>query len=103
MSPPLGESREIPCVAAQSSHFFTLFAFALGNEEPVLLHLFFGTTWEAPLVLVLLCAVLLGMLLGILVMTPHWWRARRSAKKVQTAPTEAPTTPPSDDSNVHGI
>ena len=83
--------------------FFTLFAFALSNQEPVLLHLFFGTTWQAPLVLVLLCAVLLGMVLGVLVMTPHWWRARRSAKSRLSTAAEEPVPVSTDDPNVHGI
>jgi uncharacterized integral membrane protein len=40
--------------------FFVLFAFALNNQAPVTLHLFFGASWQAPLVLVLLCVLLVG-------------------------------------------
>lgn len=56
--------------------FFALFAFALNNQEPVTLHLFFGARWQAPLVLVLLCVLVLGVFLGVLVMLPLWLRAR---------------------------
>ncbi|MEY3912014.1 MAG: hypothetical protein RL509_58, partial [Pseudomonadota bacterium] len=32
--------------------FFTLFAFALNNQDDAVVHFFFGTQWRAPLVLV---------------------------------------------------
>ena len=34
--------------------FFTLFAFALNNQQDATVHFFFGTQWRAPLVLVVL-------------------------------------------------
>ena len=66
-------------MAAQCSHFFcALFAFALNNQEAVTLHLFFGAQWQAPLVLVLLAAVLvLGVVLGVLVAMLPLWLARQ--------------------------
>ena len=36
--------------------FFTLFAFALNNQEDVTVRFFFGTVWRAPMVLVVLAA-----------------------------------------------
>lgn len=72
--------------------FFVLFAFALNNQDAVTLHLFFGARWQAPLVLVLLCALLIGVVLGVLVMLPLWLRARRQRIAV---PTSAPLPPPS--------
>ena len=36
--------------------FFTLFAFALNNQQDATVHFFFGTHWRAPLVLVVLAA-----------------------------------------------
>ncbi|MBU4507606.1 MAG: DUF1049 domain-containing protein [Gammaproteobacteria bacterium] len=65
--------------------FFVLFAFALNNQDAVTLHLFFGAQWQAPLVLVLFIALLLGVSLGVLVMLPLWLRARRARQ---------PATPP---------
>jgi uncharacterized integral membrane protein len=69
--------------------FFALFAFALNNQAPVHVHLFFGTYWQAPLVLVLLIALALGVALGVLVMLPAWLQARRtrSAASHSTADT----------------
>lgn len=60
--------------------FFALFAFALNNQEPVTLHLFFGARWQAPLVLVLLSVLVIGVFLGVLVMLPLWLRARRARR-----------------------
>jgi uncharacterized integral membrane protein len=57
--------------------FFVLFAFALNNQEPVTLRLFFGASWQAPLVLALLMALVLGVFLGVLVMLPLWLRAKK--------------------------
>lgn len=70
--------------------FFALFAFALNNQEPVTLHLFFGAQWQAPLVLVLLCVLVMGVFLGVLVMLPLWLRARKARRHAPTA-----TVPPS--------
>jgi uncharacterized integral membrane protein len=58
--------------------FFVLFAFALNNQEPITLRLFFGAQWQAPLVLVLLLTLLLGVVLGVVVMLPLWLRARKA-------------------------
>jgi putative membrane protein len=40
--------------------FFTLFAFALNNQQDATVHFFFGTQWRAPLVLVVLTAFAAG-------------------------------------------
>jgi uncharacterized integral membrane protein len=58
--------------------FFALFAFALNNQDNVTLHLFFGVSWQAPLVLVVLLSVLVGVFLGVIVMVPLWLRAKRA-------------------------
>jgi uncharacterized integral membrane protein len=57
--------------------FFTLFAFALNNQHEAVVHFFFGTTWQAPLVLVVLAAFVLGVAIGVLGMVPRWWKQRR--------------------------
>ncbi len=71
--------------------FFVLFAFALNNQAPVHVHLFFGAYWQAPLVLALLIALSLGVALGVLVMLPIWLRARKRA--LQAAPADPIPTP----------
>ena len=59
--------------------FFTLFAFALNNQQTVAVHFFFGTLWQAPLVLVVLVTFACGLSLGVLVMMPRWWKKRKAA------------------------
>ena len=77
--------------------FFTLFAFALNNQQAVEVHFFFGTLWQAPLVLVVLLTFACGLAMGILVMMPRWWEKRSSAQTHATAANLAPAsnTPPS--------
>ncbi|MES2912053.1 MAG: LapA family protein [Pseudomonadota bacterium] len=60
--------------------FFTLFAFALNNQQAVAVHFFFGTLWKAPLVLVVLAAFSCGLALGVLMMIPRWWRKRQMSR-----------------------
>nr|WP_068167043.1 LapA family protein [Hydrogenophaga taeniospiralis] len=71
--------------------FFALFAFALNNQEPVTLHLFFGVQWQAPLVLVILVALILGVFLGVAVMLPLWLRARKARHPLPASSPRAGT------------
>lgn len=59
--------------------FFTLFAFALNNQQAVAVYFFFGTLWQAPLVLVVLAAFACGLTLGVFVMMPRWWKKPKAA------------------------
>ena len=63
--------------------FFTLFAFALNNQQDTRVHFFFGTYWQAPTVLVVLTAFALGLAVGVLGMVPRWWRQRQAARLAQ--------------------
>jgi lipopolysaccharide assembly protein A len=54
--------------------FFTVFAFALNNAQDTTVNFFFGTSWRAPTVVVVLAAFALGLALGVLFMVPRWWR-----------------------------
>ena len=75
--------------------FFTLFAFALNNQQTVSVNFFFGTVWQAPLVLVVLTAFACGLVLGVFLMMPRWWKNRATAKRrlSSAAPvTEQPST-----------
>jgi lipopolysaccharide assembly protein A len=74
--------------------FFTLFAFALNNQQPATVHWFFGRQWQAPLVIVVLVAFAGGCAIGVLAMVPSWWRHRRAAKKLLPVPVERPGVPP---------
>jgi putative membrane protein len=55
--------------------FFTLFAFALNNQQETRVNFFFSTHWSAPTVLVVLSAFTVGVIVGVLGMVPRWWRA----------------------------
>ena len=89
--------------------FFVLFAFAINNQEPITLRLFFGAQWQAPLVLVLLLVLLLGVVLGVLVMLPLWLRARKarrgaaSSNAHSTLLADESTLMPTPDDVRHGL
>ncbi len=68
--------------------FFTLFAFALNNEQQAVVHWFFGAQWRAPMVIVVLVAFAGGAALGVLAMVPAWWRHRSVARRHEPAPTQ---------------
>ena len=73
--------------------FFTLFAFALNNQQVVSVNFFFGTQWQAPLVLVVLVTFAFGLAAGILIMMPRWWKKRRSTRQSQQSQlSENPST-----------
>jgi len=82
--------------------FFTVFAFALNNQSSVRVHFFFGTFWDAPLVLVVLATLAIGVALGIAVMVPLWLRARKAQSALKPV---AQTPPPAADlpTPPHGI
>ena len=60
--------------------FFTLFAFALNNQQEAGIRWFFGQEWRAPMVFIVLAAFGLGCAFGIFAMVPSWWRHRRLAR-----------------------
>ncbi|MDB5955582.1 LapA family protein [Ramlibacter sp.] len=72
--------------------FFTLFAFALNNQQDATVHFFFGTQWTAPLVLVVLAAFAAGLAVGALGMVPRWWKHRKAARASPGADTHAHST-----------
>ena len=77
--------------------FFTLFAFALNNQQETRVNFFFSTYWSAPTVLVVLSAFSLGVVVGVLGMVPRGWRERQAVKKNTPPP---PTTTPAPTSEV---
>lgn len=83
--------------------FFALFAFALNNQEAVTLHFFFGAQWQAPLVLVLLTVLVLGVFLGVLVMLPLWLRAKKAKRQAALAASVAPSAFEGDTTLAPGV
>ena len=85
--------------------FFALFAFALNNQQAATVHWFFGTQWQAPLVIVVLAAFALGCALTSAALMPQWRRLKRESRRSAPAPSapnplpaaSAPgSSPPSD-------
>jgi putative membrane protein len=82
--------------------FFTLFAFALNNQQDAAVNFFFGTQWRSPMVLIVLTAFAAGLAVGVLGMVPRWWKQRSAAarsRKAAAEPTDrtsghAATSPP---------
>ena len=83
--------------------FFTLFAFALNNQQDATVHFFFGTQWRAPMVLVVLAAFALGLGVGALGMVPRWWKHRVAARRAQRSTVSEPGTGVPPTSSYHGL
>lgn len=74
--------------------FFTCFAFALNNQQPAVLHFFFGRQMHMPMVLVVLTSFATGIAFGVLAMVPRWWRHRSAAARARK--NHPPVQPLSD-------
>jgi lipopolysaccharide assembly protein A len=84
--------------------FFTLFAFALNNQQDVTVHFFFGTLWRAPLVLVVLTAFAIGVAIGALGMVPRWWQQKAAARRAQRrAAALGASNQPDEYPSTHGL
>ena len=76
--------------------FFTLFAFALNNQQLATVRWFFGIEWRTPMVIVVLAAFAGGCAIGVMAMLPSWWQRRRSARRPAPPPAPSASTPPSN-------
>jgi uncharacterized integral membrane protein len=74
---------------ARAAVFFVLFAFALNNQHESTIRWFFGQSWKAPTVFIVLAAFAVGCAFGMLSMVPAWWKHRRIARR--TLPAQPPT------------
>jgi putative membrane protein len=83
--------------------FFTLFAFALNNQDAVAVHFFFGQQWQGPLVLVVLAAFVAGLALGVMFMVPRWWRSRKVVRSSAPTPSQEAPAEPAAPQTPHGI
>jgi uncharacterized integral membrane protein len=70
--------------------FFTVFAFALNNQQDITVHFFFGTYWRAPAVIVLMAFFASGLVLGIAALLPRIWLARQARPAHSAAPPVSP-------------
>ena len=65
--------------------FFTLFAFALNNQQETTIHFFFGTVWKTSMVIIVLVVFAAGLAVGVLGMVPRWLKHWHAAAKAQKA------------------
>jgi lipopolysaccharide assembly protein A len=63
--------------------FFTLFAFALNNQQETTVHFFFGTEWKTSMVILVLVVFTAGLAAGVLGMVPRWWKHRHAVIKIK--------------------
>ncbi len=75
--------------------FFTLFAFALNNQQLATVRWFFGVEWRTPMVIVVLTAFAAGCAIGVMAMLPSWWHQRRVVRRDGPAAAAVGSTPPS--------
>lgn len=54
--------------------FFTLFAFALNNQQDASVHFFFGQQARLPMALIVLISFAIGLAVGVLGMLSTLWR-----------------------------
>lgn len=69
--------------AAKILIFLVVLGFALQNSQLVTLHSYFGYSWEAPLVVLMLAAFVLGAFLGLLALLPTLFRLRRERARLR--------------------
>lgn len=73
--------------------FLLVLGFALKNSHSVTFHSYLDYVWEAPLIVMLGLAFVLGALTGVLALLPTLFRLRREATK---RPQAAETDPASE-------
>ena len=77
--------------------FVLVLGFALKNSHSVVFHGFLGAVWEAPLMVMLGAAFVLGVVAGLAALLPTLYRLRREASRQRRAPQAAPAAAPADD------
>jgi len=66
--------------------FLFLLAFALKNTDPITVSFFFDTSWQAPLIIVVLAFFAGGMALGVLALLGSIFRLRREVSRLKREP-----------------
>jgi uncharacterized integral membrane protein len=65
--------------------FLFLLAFALKNTEPVRIHFFLDTSWQAPMIIVTLAFFAIGAALGVLALCGTVFGLRREVARLKRA------------------
>lgn len=71
--------------------FIILLGLAIKNSNDIELRFFFDASWQAPLSLVLLAALAMGVVLGLLALLPQVIRLRRSVGQLKRQATQGKT------------
>lgn len=75
--------------------FLLVLGFALKNSHTVTFYAYLGQVWQAPLIIMLMLAFVLGALTGVLALLPTVFRLRReAARKLRTAEQDTGITQP---------
>ena len=61
--------------------FLLVLGFALKNSHTVTFYAYLGQVWQAPLIIMLMLAFVLGALTGVLALLPTVFRLRREATR----------------------
>ena len=72
--------------------FLLVLGFALKNSHSVVFQSYLGYVWQAPLIVMLGLAFVMGALTGVLALMPTLFRMRRNAAKKPQAAEREPTT-----------
>jgi len=72
--------------------FLLVLGFALKNSHTVIFYSFLGYVWQAPLIVMLGLAFVLGALTGVLALMPTLFRMRRETTKKPQAAEPDPAT-----------
>ena len=75
--------------------FLLVLGFALKNTDTVIFHSYLGYVWQAPLIVMLGLAFVLGALTGVLALLPTLFRLRREATRTTRA-AEVDSAPQTD-------
>jgi len=79
-------------LAAKLLVFLLVLGFALKNSHSVTFHSYLGYVWQAPLIVMLGLAFVLGALMGVLALLPALFRLRRElARKPHVADVDTIT------------
>ena len=82
-------------LAAKLLVFLLVLGFALKNSQPAVFYSYLGYVWQAPLIVMLGLAFVLGALTGGLALLPTLFRLRREASR-QSQPAEVDTITQTD-------
>ncbi len=82
-------------LAAKLLVFLLVLGFALKNSHSVVFHSYLGYVWQAPLIVMLGLAFVLGALAGVLALLPTLIRLRRDATRANRT-VEVDTAPQTD-------